>query len=54
MLFRSFSPTMFKFSDFIEKDLLVDLPLVGGEYTWFRDFDNPSMSKIDRVLVLAG
>ena len=50
----SFSPTMFKFSDFIEKDLLVDLPLVGGEYTWFRDFDNPSMSKIDRVLVLAG
>ena len=38
---------MFKFLDFIEKDLLVDLPLVGGEYTWFRDFDNPSMSKID-------
>ena len=22
---------------------------MGGEYTWFRDSDNPSMSKIDSV-----
>ena len=24
---------------------------MGGEYTWFRDFDIPSMSRIDRVLM---
>ena len=50
---NSFSPTMFNFSDFIERNFLVDLPLVGGEYTWFRDSTNPAMSRIDRVLVLA-
>ena len=42
---------MFKFSDFIETNFLVDLPLVRGEYTWFHDSENPSMSRIDRVLV---
>ena len=47
----SFSPAKFKFSDFIERNSLVDLPLVGGEYTWFRDSNNSSMSRIDRVLV---
>ena len=26
----SFSPAMFKFSDFIERNFLIDLPLVGG------------------------
>ena len=50
---NSFSPAMFKFSDFVAKHLLVDLPLVGGEYSWFRDSDNPSMSRIDRVLMSA-
>ena len=50
----SFSPAVFKFSDFIEKHLLVDLPLVGGEYTWFRDSDNPSMSKIDKSVGISG
>ena len=49
----SFSPAMFKFSDFIERNFLVDIPLVGGEYTWFRDSENPSMSRMDRVLVSA-
>ena len=44
---------MFNFSDFIERNFLVDLPLVGGEYTWFRDLANPAMSRIDRVLVSA-
>ena len=29
----SFSPAMFKFLDFIEKHLMVDLPLVVGENT---------------------
>ena len=50
---NSFSPAMFKFSDFVAKHLLVDLPLVGGEYTWFRDSNNPSMPRIDRVLMSA-
>ena len=42
---------MFKFSDFIAKHSLIDLPLVGGESTWFRDSDSPSMSRIDRILI---
>ena len=49
--YSSFSPAMFKFSDFIAKHSLVDLPLEGGEFTWFRNSDRPSMSKIDRMLV---
>ena len=44
---NSFSSAMFKFSDFIEKHNLVDLPLEGGDYTWFCDSNNPSMSRID-------
>ena len=44
---------MFNFSDFIERNFLINLPLVGGEYTWFRDSANPTMSRIDRVLVSA-
>ena len=31
--YTSFSPAMFNFSDFIERNFMVDLPLVGGEYT---------------------
>ena len=50
---NSFSPAMFNFLDFIERNFLVDLPLVGGKYTWFRDSVNPSMSRIDRVLISA-
>ena len=46
---NSFSSAMFKFSYFIEKHNLVDLPLEGGDYTWFHDFVNPSMSRIDRL-----
>ena len=42
---------MFKFSDFIERNFLIDIPLVGDEYTWFRDSENLSMSRINRVLV---
>ena len=48
---NSFSSAMSKFSDFIEKHNLVDLPLEGGDYTWFRDSNNPSMSRIDRALI---
>ena len=42
---------MFAFSDFIENNSLVDLPLKGAFFTWFRDSGLPSMSRIDRALV---
>ena len=48
---ESFSPAMFAFSDFIENNSLVDLPLEGASFTWFRDSGLPSMSRIDRTLV---
>jgi hypothetical protein len=46
-----FSPDMFAFSDWIDANHLVDLPLVGGRYTWSSGTTSPSMSRIDRVLV---
>ena len=46
-----FSPDMFAFSDFIENNYLVDLPLDGAFYTWFRDAEPQAMSRIDRTLV---
>nr|XP_023884749.1 uncharacterized protein LOC111996948 [Quercus suber] len=49
----SFSPAMFAFSDFIENNFLVDLPLEGASFTWFRDSDPKSVSRIDRTLVSA-
>ena len=42
---------MFAFSNFIKNNSLVDLPLEGASFTWFRDFGLPSMSRIDRALV---
>jgi hypothetical protein len=45
------SSTMEEFSDFIDGQTLVDLPLKGGKYTWCNGSANPSMSRIDRVLV---
>ena len=41
------------FSDFIENNFLVDLPLEGASFTWFRDSEPKSMSRIDRMLVIA-
>ena len=49
--YESFNPAMFAFSNFIENNSLVDLPLEGTSFTWFRDFGVPSMSRIDRALV---
>ncbi|XP_075655260.1 uncharacterized protein LOC142625502 [Castanea sativa] len=42
---------MFAFSDFIEDNFLVDLPLEGASFTWFRDSEPKSMSHINRTLV---
>ena len=47
------SATMVDFLDFIEDLNLVDLPLHGDSYTWCNGSSNPSMSRIDRVLVFA-
>ena len=44
---EAFSPAMFAFSDFIEANYLVDLPLEGA---WFRDSGLDCMSRIDRTL----
>jgi hypothetical protein len=47
-----FSSQMLDFSDFIEDCNLNDLPLWGGgQYTWTSGTDNPSMSRIDIILV---
>ncbi|XP_065639159.1 uncharacterized protein LOC112036069 [Quercus suber] len=48
---ETFSPAMFAFSDFIENNYLVDLPLDGASFTWFRDAEPQAMSRIDRTLV---
>ena len=45
---------MFAFSDFIEANYLVDLPLEGASFTWFRDSGTDCMSRIDRTLALLG
>ena len=42
---------MFVFSDFIENNYLVDLPLEGATFTWFRDAKPQAMSRTDRTLV---
>ena len=47
---ESFSPAVFTFSDFIENNYLVDLPLDVATYTWFRDVKPQAMSHIDRTL----
>ena len=48
---QRFSQEMIDFSDFLNSNNLVDLPLDGGQYTWCSGSDQPSMSRIDRVLV---
>ena len=47
----SFSSAMTDFSDFIDMANLIDLPLLGGPFTWSSGLESPSMSRIDGVLV---
>ena len=49
---EAFSLAMFAYSDFIEINYLVDLPLEGASLTWFRDSRTDCMSRIDRTLAL--
>ena len=51
LCYESFSPAMFAFSNFIKSNSLVNLPLEGASFTWFRDPGLPSMSRIDRALI---
>ncbi|KAE8687175.1 hypothetical protein F3Y22_tig00111022pilonHSYRG00184 [Hibiscus syriacus] len=43
--------TMFAFKDFMSKANLLDLPLVGGRFTWCNNRDIPTYEKLDRFLV---
>ena len=45
------SSAMWDFSEFISEQGLLDLPLVGGRFTWSSNQENPSMSRLDRFLV---
>ncbi|XP_058750420.1 uncharacterized protein LOC131623430 [Vicia villosa] len=46
----SISRGMSEFREFIENMDLVDIPCVGGKYTWFKD-NGKAMSRLDRFLV---
>ena len=39
-----------EFNDFIESAELLDVPLIGGKYTWYRD-NGSAKSRIDRILI---
>ncbi|XP_022852922.1 uncharacterized protein LOC111374488 [Olea europaea var. sylvestris] len=42
---------MEEFSDFIRENLLVDLPMIGEDFTWSSNRDRPVLSRIDRFLI---
>ena len=45
------TPTMEKFSEFIEDLNLIDFSLEEGSFTWSSGIEQSSLSRIDRVLV---
>lgn len=42
---------MEEFSNFIRENLLVDLPMIGGDFTWSSNRDRTVLSRIDRFLI---
>ena len=49
----NFTTDMHRFSAFISEQNLVDLPLVGGNFTWSNSKEVASRSRLDRFLLLA-
>jgi hypothetical protein len=47
----NYSTAMMEFSDFIAKQGLVDIPLVGGQFTWSNNQEDEIWSRIDRFLL---
>ncbi|XP_022852740.1 uncharacterized protein LOC111374314 [Olea europaea var. sylvestris] len=47
----SLTRAMEEFSDFIRENLLVDLSMIGGDYTWSSNRDRPILSRTDRFLI---
>lgn len=48
---RRFTREMENFNDFIDEMEFMDLPLEGGNFTWFRNSSISKCSRIDRFLV---
>jgi hypothetical protein len=46
-----FSLAMTEFLDFIFEYGFMDIPLMGGSFTWYSNKDPSSWSKIDRFIV---
>jgi endonuclease/exonuclease/phosphatase family metal-dependent hydrolase len=46
----SYSTGMMDFLDFISAQGLMDIPLVGGQFTWLNNQENEIWSRIDRFL----
>jgi exonuclease III len=47
----NYSTAMMEFSDFIAEQGLVDIPLVGGQFTWSNNQEDEIWSRIDRFLI---
>ncbi|GMI65215.1 hypothetical protein HRI_000190800 [Hibiscus trionum] len=45
------SASIMDFNAFISDCCLIDLPFIGGEYTWYRGGNNVAASRIDRFLL---
>ena len=49
----SFTSAMHRFSTFISELSLIDLPLVGGNFTWSNSREIVSRSRLDKFLMSA-